>query len=248
LFDDCAKEEACAKAFPNIRQDFQTVLENLAKPPAKIKITDPRTKQTVEVAITRDVFAGGLRRMLYHPNSQRLVPLFIKSALAGEFKPFESIVAQTLGIENALSTGLFLSVTCAEDTPFIKENDILRETRGTFLGAKMVQSLVQACQVWGKATLPAKYNNPVKSKTPVLLFSGKEDPMTPPVYGNEVAKYLPNSRHIIMDGIAHNPFPGCAVGIMTQFISKGSVSELETSCIEKLNRPAFVVSFPTRKQ
>lgn len=248
LFDDCEKEEACAKAFPNIRQDFHTVLENLAKSPLKIKITDPRTKQSVEVAITRDVFAGGLRRMLYHPNSQRLIPLFIKSALAGEFKPFESVVAQTLGIETALSTGLFLSVTCAEDTPLIKENEILRETNGTFLGATMVQSLVQSCKSWAKGILPAKYNNPVKSKTPVLLFSGTEDPMTPPIYGNETAKYLPNSRHIILNGIAHNPFPPCAIGVMSQFITKGSADELDTSCVEKLSRPAFVLSFPTRKQ
>jgi pimeloyl-ACP methyl ester carboxylesterase len=185
--------------------------------------------------------------MLYHPNSQQLIPLFIQSALAGEFKPFESVVAQTLGVENALSTGLFLSVTCAEDIPFISKKDILRETNGTFLGARMVQSLVDACGAWTKGTLPAKYNEPIKSKVPVLIFSGSLDPMTPPVYGNEVARHLPNSRHIIMNGIAHNPFHRCAIGVMGQFIAAGSVTQLDVSCIDKLSRPVFATSFPGRR-
>jgi len=142
LFSDCAADEACAKAFPTLKQDFQTVLERLAQSPTKIKVTDPRTKETVEITITRDVFAGGVRRLSYHPKSQRLIPTLIRSAFADDYKAFESIVAQILGIEKVLSTGMFLSVTYAEDVPLIRQRDIARETSGTFIGSTMVQSLV----------------------------------------------------------------------------------------------------------
>jgi len=246
LFSDCAADEACAKAFPTLKQDFQTVLERLAQSPTKIKVTDPRTKETVEITITRDVFAGGVRRLLYHPNSQRLIPTLIRSAFANDYKAFESIVAQILGIEKVLSTGMFLSVTCAEDVPLIRQRDIVRETNGTFIGSTMVQSLVGSCKAWKRGKLPANYNTPVRSDAPVLLFSGALDPMTPPVYGAEVARHLPNSLHIVMNGIAHSPFPSCAIGVMTQFILKGDTKGLDTSCVDKLSRPAFIVS-PAKK-
>lgn len=240
LFADCMADKACSEAYPNLRRDFQTILERLAQSPTKIRVLDPRIKQNVEVRITRDVFAGAVRRLLYHPNSQRLIPKLISSALNNDFRSFDSIIAQTLGIENVLSTGMFLSVTCAEDIPSIRERDIVRETGRTFLGANMVQSLVRVCRVWERGRLPPAYNSPVNSNADVLLFSGVLDPMTPPDYGAQVAKYLPNSRHIIMNGIAHNPFPSCAIGIMTQFIAKGSMKEIDTSCVNELRRPAFI--------
>jgi pimeloyl-ACP methyl ester carboxylesterase len=241
LFDDCAADEACAKAFPTIKQDLQTVLKRLAQSPAKIKTIDPRTKEPVGITVTRDVFAGGLRRLLYHPNSQRLVPTFIASALAKDYKPFESVVAQTVGIEQVLSMGLFLSVTCAEDVPLIRRKDIARETAGTFVGSTMIQGLVNGCKAWKRGELPADYNTHVRSDAPVLIFSGALDPQTPPTYGNEVARHLPNSLHVVMNGIAHSPFPSCAIGIMSQFISTGNVKNLNVSCINKLSRPAFIV-------
>jgi len=37
-----------------------------------------------------------------------------------------------------------------------------------------------------------------KFGVPVLIFSGYLDPVTPPERGEEVAKYLPNSRHVII--------------------------------------------------
>ncbi len=141
---------------------------------------------------------------------------------------------------------MFLSVTCAEDVPLIRQRDIARETNGTFIGSTMVQSLVGSCKAWERGKLSANYNTPVRSDAPVLLFSGALDPMTPPVYGAEVARHLPNSLHIVMNGIAHSPFPSCAIGVMTQFILKGDTKGLDTSCVDKLSRPAFIVS-PAKK-
>lgn len=59
LLDDCAAEETCAKAFPNLRQDVQTVFSQLARTPAKIRISDPRMRLPAEIELSREIFAGG---------------------------------------------------------------------------------------------------------------------------------------------------------------------------------------------
>jgi pimeloyl-ACP methyl ester carboxylesterase len=241
LLDDCAAEGACAKAFPNLRQDLQTVFGHLAKTPAKIRVPTPSKVNGIEVEISREVFAGGLRRLLYNSDSRPAVPLMIARALAGDFKLFESAISQVFDIEKILSLGMYLCVTCAEDVSLIQRKDIVRETKGSFLGTTVIESLVRVCEEWPRGRLPNAYNSPVRSNAPVLIFSGELDPQTPPLWGAEIARHLPNSRHIVMRGTAHVPFPDCGVEIMSQFISKGSTKGLDTSCVQELHRPPFVV-------
>ena len=241
LFDDCAKDEGCAKAFPNLRQDFQTVLDHLSQSPAKISVKNPQTGQMFEISITRDLFAGAVRRLLYDSGSQRIIPLIIKNALNNDFSQLASVFSQTLGLVNSLNLGLNLSVNCAEDVSLISQKDIARETKGTFLGPIIVQSLVKVCQEWSIGKLPGGFNRPIKSDVPVLLFSGVLDPQSPPSRGAEVTRHLPKSLHVIMEGIAHAPFPNCALNIMSEFVVKGSTGELDLSCSKELRRPQFVL-------
>ena len=241
LFDDCAKDAACSRAYPNLRADFQTVLERLAKSPARITVKDPRTNQPAEVVITRDAFAGGVRRLLYDTGAQRSIPYFITRALAGDFKPYESVVGPTLGLLGALSLGMNLSVTCPEGMSRVKPSDVERATRGTFLGAHMANGIIGACREWARPPLPKSYFEPVRSDVPALIFSGVLDPQTPPVWGAEVARHLPNSRHVVMEGIAHGPFPPCAVKLMARFVETADAKSLDTACVSELRRPPFIV-------
>jgi pimeloyl-ACP methyl ester carboxylesterase len=241
LFEDCAKDEGCAKAFPNLSRNFQIALEQLAQSPAKVSVKNPQNGQMFEIEITRELFAGTIRRLLYDSGSQRIIPLIIKSALNKDFSQTTAIFSQTLGLVNSLNLGQNLSVNCAEDVSLISEKDIARETKGTFIGSMIVRSLVNVCQEWSTGKLPRGYHRPIKSDAPVLLFSGVLDPQSPPRRGIEVSRYLPNSLHIIMDGVAHAPFPGCALNIMSEFILKGSTKELDLSCNKELRRPPFVL-------
>lgn len=241
LFADCASDASCAAAYPNVAQDFATVLARLDAKPVDATVTDPRSKQPATVSITRDVFAGGVRRLLYSPGTQRMVPLLISRAMAGDFKPFEPILAQTAGIERVLSMGMFLSVSCVEDVALIRNGEIARETRGAFVGDVMVRSLKSACVDWPLGRLPAGYHEPVRSGAPVLLLSGALDPMTPSRYGDDVARHLPNSRHIVMAGVAHSPFPDCAVTMMTKLIDTASLAGLDPSCLTGTKRPNFTL-------
>jgi pimeloyl-ACP methyl ester carboxylesterase len=90
------------------------------------------------------------------------------------------------------------------------------------------------------------YHEPVSSSIPVLIFSGNLDPATPPQRGQEVAKYLPNSRHVIvpeaghgMDGLSDQE---CVNRLIIEFMDKGSAKDLDTSCIMRMAPPPFVTN------
>jgi pimeloyl-ACP methyl ester carboxylesterase len=241
LFDDCAKDEACAKAFPNLRGNFQTVTDRLAQSPAAVERISPKSGELTRIPVTREGFIGGVRRLLYETETQRFIPLMIHKAVLGNYQPFEMVVEQVAGLLNSFSVGMFLSVACPEGISGISRSEIQRAEKSSSFGGYMVKGAVDACGRWAKADLPVDYFDPISSEAPVVILSGQIDPVTPPVWGEEAAKTLPNSTQVTMEGIAHGPFPPCALEIMTRFVKTGTIKGLDTSGCGNLRRPGFVL-------
>jgi hypothetical protein len=78
--------------------------------------------------------------------------------------------------------------------------------------------------VWPRSAIPAGYREPVRSSVPALIFSGNLDPVTPPERGEEVAHYLPNSRHIVVAEAGHGleglTNAGCLDKLIIEFMDK----------------------------
>ena len=88
LFDSCAHDAACAKAFPQLGARFAGLLAQLAREPARVTVQDPLTAAPEKVTIARDAFAAGLRGVLYQQDLASLVPLIVDRAARGDFAPF----------------------------------------------------------------------------------------------------------------------------------------------------------------
>jgi hypothetical protein len=82
----------------------------------------------------------------------------------------------------------------------------------------------------------------VTSDAPALILSGAIDPITPPQWGEEIRKALPNSLHLVAVNTSHNVAPvGCAPDLITQFIDQGHLEGLDGSCLDEIERPSFFV-------
>jgi pimeloyl-ACP methyl ester carboxylesterase len=241
LIADCSKEAACANAFPDLRRDLEAVLDRLSKSPVTIAVKDSATGRATPVVITRNVFAGALRRALMDPDAQRGIPAAIGRALSGDFKNFENFFAPSRSIPQSLSLGLNLTVICSEDAPAITPVAIDRKTIGTFLGDGMVRGVARVCRDWPRGELPKRYYEPTRGNVPALILSGRLDPDAPPEIGTEVAKHLPNSRHIVIDGMSHLAPPACAWQLINRFVSSGSTVDLDTSCATTIRRQPFLI-------
>jgi len=144
------------------------------------------------------------------------------------------------GITDIFSLGMNLSITCPEGASRFSEKDIAGAAKDTFRGDTLIRSVYGICREWPRGELPRDYFKQVRSNVPVLIFSGAIDPGNPAAEGDRIAKYLPNSLHLKMNGIAHD-FPPCGLKVMSQFIPAGSVQNLDTSCINELKRQSFIV-------
>jgi TAP-like protein len=101
-------------------------------------------------------------------------------AYLGDWQPIANgILESTRGLRAALSVGVFFSITCNEDVAFMREEDIERETRGTFLADYRVCQQQAASTHWPRASLPEDYRAPVRSAVPTLFVSGDTDAATP---------------------------------------------------------------------
>jgi pimeloyl-ACP methyl ester carboxylesterase len=245
LFDACARDPACAAAFPDLRHRFAAFLERLAAHPARAEVSDPLTGRPTTVTIEHDAFVAMLRAVLYAPELASLLPLTIDRAARGDFSPY---VAQAVtlqrGFSGAMSLGLLFSIVCAEDAPAIAPGEMESAARNTFLGASVGQVFERICKIWPRQELPARYREPVRSDKPVLLLSGELDPVTPPSWAAEAAKTLPGSLQVVVPGVGHGAtIAGCVPALIARFLSDGSVAHLDPSCAEMQSRPPFFVSF-----
>ncbi|HVT15578.1 MAG TPA: alpha/beta hydrolase [Thermoanaerobaculia bacterium] len=241
LFAECAADPACHAAFPRLADELRAVLERVDRG-IKVSIADPRTGRAVEVTPDRGLVAEGIRFMMYG-NGARQVPLAIHQAYGGDLAQLVNLsIDQRSRLSSALSEGLFFSITCAEDIPFIDDAAAARETAGTLLGDYRIRQQKRACADWPRGSVPSDVHELVRSDVPVLLFSGERDPVTPPEFGARVASRLPNSLHLVMPHGAHGADGPCADRIVRDFLDRASVKGLDTSCLTTPPPTRFVLA------
>jgi pimeloyl-ACP methyl ester carboxylesterase len=246
VLGECAAEAACHAVFPNIRSEARAVLERLAQSPVAVEIRHPKSPTPATVTLSRDLAAEAIRYMLYEPASAGQIPAVVHRAAAGDFAPLaESALLSRQKVAAGGANGLYLSVTCAEDVPWIKPGEGERAAAGTFLGDYRLRQHRSACALWPRGKIPMNYSRPIRSRTPVLIVSGAWDPVTPPSEGASVAKRLSHSLHVIVPHGGHG-FDGleevdCLQKLFVSFIERGTTRGLDTSCVGRLRRPPFAL-------
>lgn len=239
VFALCAADSACAAAFPNLAGKFQQVLQRLRQAPAVVSYYDSETQKPYRLQLSYDSFAEALRVMLYGANSICTIPQALNEAFNGNFTTFTNLaVAYNRALRSQLADGMLLSVVCAEDVARISDQEIDSLTADTFLGDTRVRAQKRVCDFWPQAELPPGYSDAIVSDVPVLMISGTLDPVTPPRWAETLRRELRNSRHLVLPA-GHHPGGACIDSIIAGFIASGSISELDTSCAQAIDYPAF---------
>lgn len=239
---DCEAHPACKDAFPTLAADLRKVA---TRPASEVTVAHPRTGAEETVELSGRALASGIRGMLYAPELATLLPLSISAAARDDFAP---LVAQAAllgdGMSTGLAEGMFLSVICAEDVPFITEEAAAEETAGTLMGTMFVEHLQATCAHWVQAPIPEGFRDPVVSDVPALVLSGALDPVTPPRWGEHALQTLSQGRHVVVPGAGHGitTLP-CADTVLASFFETGDAKGLDASCLEARTRPPFFIDF-----
>jgi pimeloyl-ACP methyl ester carboxylesterase len=232
-FARCAADAACKRNIGDPAAMLAKVRATLqAGGIAPVRYRDPTSGEWREEAPTFAHLGALLRFYAYRPESASMLPLVLHDAAQGRYETLLS-QARALGgeIGDSMALGMHLSVSCAEDT----ELKIDPADKDTILGTTMVEFLQTQCAVWPKGARPADFRKPLSGNVPVLAISGEFDPVTPPRYGDEVVKTLPNGRHLVLPGQGHSVLAtGCMPKLFAQFIEKADAKALDAGCLKRL--------------
>jgi len=246
VLSECLADKACSEAFPNIKEETKSVLAELIKGPVEVEIQKPRSNDRVKVKLSRDLAAEAIRYMLYSPVPASRVPLILHLASQGNYGPLARTAVQyRMNLVGSGSNGMYLSVTCAEDLPWIKPGEGERMAANTFLGDYRLRQQREACTLWPRTEIERDYAQPVKSDKPVLILTGEWDPVTPPANAERAAKTLTNSLNIVVPSGAHglDGLEGmdCIDNLIVEFIERGTTKGLDTSCVKNMHRKGFAL-------
>ena len=235
-FSRCESDPDCHRAFPNVRKEFADVLARLDS--GAVQVPVPDTTQTVR--LTRGRFVEWVRSRLYRPKEAVALPWIIHRAYEGDWAPtVQGILDSVRGADESISWGLFFSITCTEDLPFLSEADIAANIKGTALGDYRIRQQQAACQKWPRATLPEGYRNPVHSDIPTLLVTGDQDGGSPLWFTDRVAPGFTNHVTVIVHGQGHTEWNDCVAGLFEKLVRSGTVQGLDGNSCPAVKIPAF---------
>jgi hypothetical protein len=214
-----------------------------ANPPL-VRITHPRSGERGELRMTARMVASIFTAALYQPLAASLVPALIERAEHDDFQNMLALATMNdTGAQPNMSVGMQLSVICAEDAPRISSDEAKKEAEGMLFGLHVMKLQREACAFWPSGAVDPSFYEPVQSSVPTLILSGDIDPVTPPVWGEDVARALPNSRHVVFPGTGHTAGgSGCGRRLIKAFVDAGTAENLDISCVKNITRPPYFVT------
>lgn len=241
LFADCRADSACNAAFPSLEAELRSFVEELRYNPAIATIVDEYTMEPTTVMIRSDVFVEALRSAMYSSSGARQVPWIVHQASLGNYAPFlDRMIPRVTGYPPFLAEGAYLSITGAEDVPFISATESESLTAGTLLGDYRITQQRRAAEMWPKGELPKGYFINQSVDAPTLILQGGRDPV---IGCNRAIKYFSNGREIIIPQMAHVPDglsnPECLDDLMLEFFETVDLNAIDTFCIRSMAPPPF---------
>jgi pimeloyl-ACP methyl ester carboxylesterase len=239
IFNTCAAQDACARAFPNLRDDFYATLDQLAASPAPIPLRDGST-----FLFDADVMIDLVFSLCYTAEVIPFIPEIIEEFHLAQFDGLAAALstATAPGQGSDLALGMNLSVVCREMAPFTSRQayaqanaDLPPELRAHFGSADQLDE----CDVWKVAPAGAIEHQAVMSDLPALVLSGGFDPVTPPAWGKLAAATLSKGTFLEVPSQAHGVFENpCAGNIIEHFVRNPGMPP-DTSCTANLPAIAF---------
>ncbi len=241
-FAQCAKVPSCKDKLGDPRAELDSLLARLRAQPVTVSYRDAASGEQRQGQLTAETVAGLVRMYAYMPAAGALLPKLIHEAGAGRYENLMALAQMLTGdMQDSMAMGMQLSVVCSEDSEGMVANGT---DEGTVLGKQMAESLAAMCRAWPKGNAPADFHQPLATPVPALVLAGEFDPVTPPRYGEEVVKHLPNGRLFVLRGQGHAVVgAGCMPKLFAQFVEKADAKPLDGACLQKLNYVPPFTSF-----
>ncbi len=251
VFILCEQDETCrSKLGHELREDFQGFLSRLEKSPLHLTITHPVTFLPVDVIVTPSHLISALFGSLYSTYGIEGLPLQIRSILAGNIDHLSTLIRYNLIHTLTVSSGdegAYASYACHDEIPFmnvIKEKKLAdtysmqpHVTRNVidFVTQNSIDFQLGMCEVWKVPAAQSQLKVPVEIKTPMLLYSGALDHVTPSRWAEQLKEKGTVAWNRTWKGISHGVMDAfwCADDVARDFLEAPYLNPFVSECLEE---------------
>lgn len=254
MFAACEAEEACSESYPDLREVFFDLVDQLNEDPIvfEVQLFDVESGTfdgSTDVLIDGYGLISTVQNALYSENYIPQLPEAIYDLRDGDTNFFSLFYTNLLAGIDQISEGMNYAVRCNEEIPFIPEDEVAEQV-GELpeVVAEWADFNLQyggagdefCADVWQSGTADVIENEAVVSDIPTLVAAGKFDPITPPSYAQLAAESLSNSTYIEVPNAAHGAIQAdeCSTAIAIAFL-EDPTEELDTSCLSDIEPLVF---------
>ncbi len=226
LYADCASDKLCRERNPDLAANVRNVIEQADRTPIGLTLQLDDSQQRVKLD------GGKLLLVLLHmmrEGDAALVPEAVTALKRGDKRLIKQFAEDLENDDGGLLEqnaqqfgGLFNTVECRETWAAVDQaaRDRSIQAGGVYSLTALQSKLPAYCPVWRVPTAPATERQPVTAPIPTLLLSGGYDWLTPPSWGRDAAKQLPDSRHVIFRSQGHgvSSQDACAARLRDEFV------------------------------
>ncbi len=211
LFDNCASNAECNQAYPDLKQVFSTLMEQLNAEPVVVYPVHPVTGEVVKVRVDGVELLSLMFRLLYDSGSIPSLPQLIYATRDGDYSLLTRMQQRRLARGSGrFSHGMYFSVQCSEEIVFTSPEEVVSaieaypQLQAFFAGIpENTREIFALCDAWGVTEPDPIENQPVSSDIPALILAGEYDPITPPAWGYLAASKLSTSYVYEFPGTGH---------------------------------------------
>jgi pimeloyl-ACP methyl ester carboxylesterase len=242
LLAECAADDGCRAAFGGLGARLEELLTRLREEPTLVELTDGR-----QVEARPGGFMALVRHLLYGPTSRSL-PYALDAVTKGDWRPFlelgNPVGSSDEPLETRLAEGVYLSILCTEDLPYFDVEKAREEAARTWFGTERLDQALNAAQVWPRGEAPDWLREYPHGGHPILVINGGRDYVTPPGYGEDLARKLPNVTQVTIKQMGHSLPDGLSHAerfdqLVLHFLREQTVDGFALGGLDEMTMPPF---------
>ncbi|MBQ4803357.1 alpha/beta fold hydrolase [Aquimarina sp. MMG015] len=238
VFKRCLSDSDCHNQYPDLETIYYKTIADLEEHPITVKV-DKKIIASGEFTYNSEDFKIAIQQALYNKKLVEVIPLLIyqfhernEDALGNLVAAFSSLLGMDYGV--------YFCVSCNETLPNNKISEYQTDAskyKGLKGGVAFYKSDFKVCEKWNlnrqDTIVPHDLSKLSSISSPVLVFSGEYDPITPLTNGDKVARKFKKGYTVVGHNLGHVPGFTRTGSKVAEFFINNPNKQLDISAFKK---------------